>query len=302
MSNLYSNDVYNNERKRPVSTSAVVRIVIWSVVFCLLTGVFALVMVRHGLGAGFGNVSIGGYWYDEDDYSVGNGSTRAMINEISIEWVAGSVTVIEGEGDEIQISESYDGSDDDQMLRWKVEDGELDIQYAKPILFGNGPSLRKDLTVTIPSSMTSGLDEIHVSAVSATQSIAVSARELDIDSVSGTVEVKGSFRSVNLDTVSGDLNFEGTVRDLDLDSVSARAVVRLTEQADSLEVDTVSGNVTLILPESTTGFRVDTDALNNRVDIRDFDVGSDKKWGDGRMKIQVDAVSAKLIVEKETKD
>lgn len=301
MSNMYSNDVYNNERKRPVSTSAVVRIVIWSVVFFLLAGVFAVAMVGYGVGGGFGSINIGGYWYDEDDYSVGNGSTRATVNEISIDWVAGSVTVIEGEGEEILISETYDGSDDDQKLRWKVEDGELDIQYSKPVLFGSVQSLHKDLTVTIPSSMMNGLEELHISAVSATQTVAVSVRELEIDSVSGTVEVKGSFHSVSLDTVSGNLNFEGSVRDLDLDSVSARATVRLTEQADSLEVDTVSGNVTLILPESTTGFRVDTDALSNCVDIRDFDVGSDKKWGDGRMRIQVDAVSAKLIVEKETK-
>lgn len=302
MSNMYSNDVYNNERKRPISASAVVRIVIWSVVFCLLTGMFALAMVRHGLGAGFGNVSIGGYWYDEADYSVGNGSTRALVNEISIEWVAGSVTVIEGEGDEILISETYDGTDDDQKLRWKVEDGELDIQYAKPVLFKTIQAHHKDLTVTIPSSMIELLDEVHISAVSATQTISISTRELEIDSVSGTVDVKGSFDTVGLDTVSGNLNFEGSVRNLDLDSVSARAMVRLTEQADSIEIDTVSGDVTLILPESTTGFRVDADALSNRVDIRDFDVGSDRKWGDGHMKIRVDAVSAKLTVEKETKN
>ncbi len=302
MSNIYSNDAYNNERKRPVSTSAVVRIVIWSLVFCLLTGVFALAMVWNGLGGGFGGINIGGYWYDEANYRVGNGSTRETINEISIEWVAGRVTVIQGEGDEIVISETYDGDDDDQMLRWKVEEGELTIKYSKPVLFGSVSSARKDLTVEIPSSMALGLDEVHISAVSATQSISVPARELDIETVSGNVDMKGSFGTVDIETVSGNLAFEGSVKDLSIDCVSARAEVRLTEQADSVEVDTVSGDVTLILPESTTGFRVHTDALSDRVDIRGFDVGSDRKWGDGRMEIQIDAASAKLIVEKETND
>ena len=275
---------------------------IWSMVFCLLTGVFALAMVRHGLGGGFGSINVGSYWYDEADYRVGSGSTREMVDEISIDWISGSVTVIQGEGDEIVVSETYDGTDDDQMLRWKVEEGELTIKFSKPVLFGSVSSARKDLTVVIPSSMAVGLDEIRISAVSATQSIAVPARELDIETVSGSVDVKGSFGSVDIETVSGNLAFEGSVKDLSIDCVSARAEIRLTEQADSLEVDTVSGDVTLILPESTTGFRVHTDALSNRVDIRGFDVGSDRKWGDGRMEIRVDAVSAKLFVEKETKD
>jgi hypothetical protein len=42
MSNIYENQ--KREEKRPVAVSAVVRIVIWSVVFFLLVGVFAATM------------------------------------------------------------------------------------------------------------------------------------------------------------------------------------------------------------------------------------------------------------------
>jgi hypothetical protein len=40
--------------------------------------------------------------------------------------------------------------------------------------------------------------------------------------------------------------------------------------------------------------------MGKQVDVRDFDVDSNQKWGDGHMRIRVDSVSAKLFIEKET--
>lgn len=302
MSNIYSNSYNNVEKKRPVSASAVVRIVIWSVVFCMLTGVLVVSLWGHS-GFSLGIDGVIGYHYDDRGYQVGNGTTSQTITDLTIDWVSGSVTVTQAEGDEIVISEDFRG-EEESRLRWKVEDGELTVKFCGPSWFGMDVEGDKNLTVAIPAAMLGNLDEIHVTTVSSTQDIRVSARELEIDTVSGGVTVMGTYRSVEMDTVSGNVNFDGAFKEGDFDGVSAKAKIRMREQADSLDMDTVSGDLTLILPDNTTGFRVNADSISGYVDVRDFtyECGLDDKWGDGSMEINVDSVSGKLIVEKETKD
>lgn len=299
MSNIYSNNQCE-EKKRSVSASAVVRIVIWSVVLCMLTGVLLLALLGES-DWNFGVIKLGGFAYDDEGFSVGNGKTTETVRNIDIDWVSGKVTLVATDGDRVVISEDYNGDEDEHRLRWKIEGGELSVKYRGPSWFG-ADGLSKDLTVEIPQTMLDGLDEIHVDAVSAEQVISLPAKELEIDSVSGTVTVNGDYDLVEIDTVSGNVRFNGTVRDFDISGVSARLELYLAEQANSLDVDTVSGDVEVVLPENATGFRINTDTLSGDVDVRGFDGGSNRRWGDGSMEINMDGVSAKLIVEKETTD
>jgi hypothetical protein len=292
---------YNKEGKKgAISASAVTRLVIWSVVFVILLGVFSATMISEGAGFYFGQIIFGDRDYDDEDFLVGSGSTHEKIHELSIEWVSGHVTVEVTDGDKIIISEDYDGAESSQRLRWRVENGELTVVYAKASLRGNSVKA-KNLTVAIPESMLKGLEEIHVSAVSASQDIRVSAKELEIDTVSGRVTVLGEYDSVEMDTVSGDLQFDGTADQISIDGTSAKAELHLREQATLVEMNSVSGGLTMILPETTTGFRVDTSRLSGETDVRGFDLDrNDSIWGDGSMKIELNGVSCKLIVEKET--
>lgn len=308
MGNIYGNDAYNNGRKeKKISGSAVARIVIWSVVFFLLVGVFAAAMLGNFLGGALfagGRIHLGD-WYFDDDFNVGNGVFSGKIRELSIDWVAGSVTVMATDGEEIRITEDYDGDDDAYSLRWQAEDGKLSVKYCKPTiktaLFGSkAPS--KNLTVLIPEALLNELDEIQISTVSASQDVRVSARELDIETVSGKTTISGDYDAVEIETVSGNVDLKGYVKRATFEGVSARIELSLRAQAERVSLETVSGDMRLILPESTTGFRVDTDSLSGSTEIRGFDGGTSKTWGDGSMKIDVDRVSGKLIIEKETKD
>ena len=299
MGNIYSDANNNVERKRPVSASAVVRIVIWSVVFCLLTGLFALAMFREIFGHGGISLGFGGYYYDDDGFSIGNGTTERTITELNIDWVAGDVTVALSDGDRVEIFEDYDGTEANR-LRWKVRGSELIVKFREPTWFGEGHADdEKKLTVLIPASMADDLDEIQIETVFSSQNIGVSARELDVSSVSGQVTVVGNYRTVDVETVSGHVKFAGDFRNANFESVSARVDVALQKQADSLDMDTVSGDLTVILPDSTTGFRVDTDSVSGYTDIRGFDCGSSNRWGDGSMEIHMESVSGKLLIEKE---
>lgn len=295
-----SPDKYSREEKRPISTSAVIRLVIWSVALCILAGVFSAAMLLDGGGLHF-------YLYDDFDddgdggnYSVGNGAVSAAVSEISINWVAGSVTVLLTDGDEIRITEDYDGDHDDNRLRWRVDDGELSIRYCRKIRYSDKVGA-KNLTVEIPRSAAL-LSELQIVTVSATQDIRVSARELDIETVSGSAAALGDYDSVDAETVSGDVNFEGYFRIGSFEGASGNLELHLTKQAAELDVDTVSGRTRLVLPEDTTGFSVDRESVSGRVEVNGFSfdsVGSDR-WGDGSMDIRLESVSGNLVIERET--
>lgn len=305
MGDMKRNSRYNKEGKgRPVSSSAVVRLIIWSIVLCLLVGVFSLAML---LEWGSENMfRIHRYDYDDEGYSVGNGSTDALVTDIAIDWVAGSVTLLAVDGEEVRVIEDYDGQKEAHRLRWRVQKGELSVKYCRPAIFGGVDTGSKNLTVEIPRSMLEGLTDINVSAVSAVQNISLSARELEIRTVSGRVDVKGDYSSLDVETVSGAVNFDGSFREGSLNGVSGAWTIRLREQADELDMETVSGGMRVILPKETSGFHIDAESVSGNVDVRGFDkvyhsseYHGANSWGDGRMEISMESVSGKLTVEVE---
>ena len=152
----------NGTKKRSVSASAVVRIVIWTVVLCILTGLLICGLAGDRLFAG---IHVGGYTYDDTGFSVGNGRSDEKITALSIDWLQGSVTVLSSDGDEIVITEDYDGDKGSHRLRWRIRDGELTVKYCKPRLFGSYDVESKHLTVEIPAAMLEMLGEVEITAV-----------------------------------------------------------------------------------------------------------------------------------------
>ena len=314
MGNIYQNDANKytrNDRgtpagKRPISGSAVARIVIWSIVFFLLVGVFSVALLGDFLGSVIrsgGRIRLNGWDFDDDDYVIGSGSVRSTVREISVDWVAGSVTLEATDGDEIRITEDYDGSRDADRMRWCVDEGELSVKYCKPSLkvslLRDEESVSKNLTIAIPYSMLNGIDEIRISTVSADQHIRVSAEELKLETVSGVIKAAGDYRTAEIETVSGKVCVDGTLQRGSFDGVSAHVELNLREQADRVSMDTVSGNLRVLLPKNTTGFRVSSDSFMDDVTVHGFALerrGS--AWGDGRMQIDLDGVSGKLTIEQ----
>lgn len=307
--NMYENE-HNPPPKRPISGSAVARIVIWSVMLCILVGLLVLGVVFGRNIFSYG-ISLGGYSYeDADSYHVGNGESADSITALNIDWVAGSVKIVPADGDTVTVTEDYTGDTEECRMRWKVENGCLTVKFRSPYWFFGvaGKDTRKNLTVSIPASMLENLDKVDVSVVSADLTVQANAREMDIDAVSGTVNLTGTFETLDVDTVSGDITVNGIVRDADFDGTSARVRIHLSEQARTLDVDTVSGDVTVVLPADVSGFAAEMDSVSGGMELRGFEAGevvqkigsSAYVMGDGGMKINMDGVSAKLLIEKET--
>ena len=299
---------YNNEeKKRPISASAVVRLVIWSVVLCILVALFAVSMVGDYLQLDWVGVSMLQsivIRYDEEDYTVGGGKSDAVITDLSIEWIAGSVTVVATEGNEIVISEDYDGEAEKMQLRWKIENRELSVKYCKPHRFIGKEATKKNLTVAIPTSMLASMGSVDIEGVDCDVRFTGNADELALEVVEGDLTIDGDIGELDVESVDGHVSFRGGVRRAEVECVNAAVDMNL-EMAIELRFDQVNGDVTLCLSEAITGFSAERESLGGSLVTEGFD-GVDRtantaRWGDNSLRIWMDGVNCQLKIEKTKK-
>lgn len=296
--------------KRPVRASAVVSIVIWSVVFCVLGGILLAGLAGSGIDVSVFNlpgvhISFGGFTYeDANEYSVGNAVIRDTITDLEINWIAGDVTVVASETDEITVTEDYGGEEDALRLRWRVEDGKLTVQFRKPTLFGTSNSVSKNLTVAIPASVLEAMGDVEITVVSSDVVFTGNADELTLDAVKGDLTVSGDMGELEVNAVEGKVTFAGAVRRAEYECVDATVTMYLDMAAD-LSFDQVDGDVTLYLSDEITGFSAELDALGGKITAEGFegtsiDGSKAARWGDGSLRIDANGVGAKLIIKKLT--
>lgn len=298
------------KQKRPISGSAIVRIVLWSLVLAILLGLFALFMIQAILGDRGWDLNLGlhfgagGFRYDDDAYTVGGGSTQTAITEIDVDWLDGEVNILPSDGESVEIKEDYNGEDADYRLRWRVENGQLSVKHQAPYwLFGilGGSHPTKNLTILVPTAMLENMDEVSVESVEADVTYTGNARALSLDAVEGSLTVTGTIGDLDMDSVDGDLTFRGSLERLDMDGVEGSAVLYL-DQAGDINVDGVEARVTLHLGEAITGFRLTCDGIGSRTQVEGFEDirrdGNNISWGDESLTIDVDGVSPSVTVER----
>lgn len=180
------------------------------------------------------------------------------VESIDIEWVSGNVDVQYYDGDTIYIEES--SKSDKHPMTYKVDNKTLYIdEYADNISTALSGRLKKDLTVKIPNGFKT--DVINIDVVSA--------------------EVTAS----SIDTLGFELN-----------SVSGNSHISFVSQPQEIETDTVSGNIQLVLPEDISGYSISNESVSGSINTNDF--GNTLYYGDGYTRIEHDAVSGNLTLEK----
>ena len=299
------------QERRPVNKAAVVKIVIWSVVFCLLGGI-----LLAGIAGGVENlnifglpgihISFGGFTYeDADKYSVGEATIKDTVTDLEINWVAGSIKVIPSDTDEIRVTETYSGDDDDLRLRWRVKNGKLTVQFRKATVFGTSNSVSKDLTVAIPAAMLESMGDVEITTVSGGVQFTGNADEFTLDAVEGDLTITGDIGELEVDAVDGKLIFAGGVRTADVDCANTDITMYL-DMATELSFDQVDGNVHLYLSDEIKGFSAELDSVSGEISVEGFDIGSvsgkSARWGDGGLRIEMDGVRAELEIKKLTND
>lgn len=226
------------------------------------------------------------------------------IRKMEIEWAAGSITIQPMDIHEIRIQEEGPRQDTEPMV-WNVRNDKLFIQYSEKmdhsfgvgLIFGKGE--HKDLVIQVPLDWE--CDSLEIDSADASLEISdLTIREMEFDDASGTcVFDRCTVEKLNLDTASGDVRFTGSLQQLDCDAASANILLALTNVPDSIDLDTASGDLDITLP-GYAGFQVTLETLSGRFES-DFDAVSRNGsyvWGDGKCRIDVDAMSGDVIVRK----
>lgn len=222
------------------------------------------------------------------------------VQKINIDWVAGSITLVPGDTEEIVFQETYNP---DRPMIWEVSGTELEIQYADYDLNAmdrlDAKNFKKDLTITVPRDWTARKLEINA-ASSNVEVRELQVEDVEINCVSGRSRLENCVcREVSLVTVSGDVRFTGTLEELDCSAVSADCTLRLDKTPRDIELYSVSGGLDLELPEDS-GFQVEMTGARKKLNT-DFDVsGADGSYlcGDGSCQIEVNCVTSRVKIHK----
>lgn len=305
--------------------SAILRIVIWSVVVVLLIGLLLGIMIfKENPNAPiiFGEEQ--GYKYNnENEYTVGASDLSAEVfTSINVDWINGRVNVIAYNGDTVKIEEtSTDNIEEKYELRWRVKENTLYIKPCKSSrewnLVNNIPA--KELYVYIPEDLAIAMNrvqidtasaEISVTGISATEIDTTSASgntwlekcnaaDMDVESVSGYVNLtESSAEKIDAETVSGNVEIMGTVKDLSADSVSGTVLLCTSEAPQTADISTISGSIKFQLPDNE-GFYIDFDSVSGKVTSEfPLTISNGKQvYGNGSRNYDFETVSGDVKIE-----
>ena len=237
----------------------------------------------------------------------GNGVSldAANIQKMEIEWAAGAITIQPEDIPQIYIREETADAEYEQMV-WTVRDGKVSIQYSKNTDHAFGMGLltgthSKDLIIQVPLDWQ--CDSLEIDAASASLMVKeLTIREMEFDGASGTCVFDNcTVENLDVDTASGDVSFQGSLGKMDCDAASANIILELTNIPGSLDLDTASGDLDVTLP-ADAGFTVTMDSLSGDFES-DFDTtkrNGSYVAGNGRCRIDVDALSGEVTVRKGT--
>lgn len=284
--------------------NAIARIIIWSLVAVLLTSLLVVGISSSPSSFFSGDWSLGtiGVTYKNSAlYNVGGGTVTDEFHSIKVNWTNGKINIEAYDGEDTVISET-EVAEEENKLRWRVEDGVLKIQQmAAGMRFGLKKTPKKTLTVKIPSNVAEGLKAVTSDSVSAEVTITdISASDkIEIDTVSGGANLKNiKTEKLDIDTVSGSIKAAGEFTELESDSVSGDVTVSSATPLKKLDCDSTSGNIRLTIPKDS-GFTLKADTVSGDISCGLPTVSESKNrrvCGDGSADFETDTVSGDLII------
>lgn len=275
-----------------MKTNAIVRIVIYTLVILLLTGLLAA-----GLGIGqfafhFGSTS--------GSYITGSGSADASeIRNLKIDWAAGAIRIISSDTDRITFSEEGEAGEDSRMV-YEIKGSTLTIRYTESsfrIGFFSDPV--KNLTVCVPADWQCSRLEVNAASAGLTVE-SLTADEMKINTASGECDFQScTVGDLSISTASGSIRYTGTLDTLDCDAASAGVTAVFDNVPESINLDSASGALDITLP-SDSSFRVTMDTMSGRFhsDFPTESSGKDYTCGTGGCRIDVDSMSGDVTIRE----
>lgn len=288
-----------------MKANAIIRIVIYSLLILLFSFVLLNVIDQNYY---IENGRIHSYEMaapvpTESTRQVNQHEISTQIQNIEIEWVAGSVTIHPSDSlSNISVSESsIDGTTPKMVCR--QSDQTLKIQFCEESMkfpsFGINADVSKDLVIRVPKNW--NCNNLEIDAAAADVNIQeLNINELDFDGASGNLILDNcNVTELDVDTASGYVEFVGTLEQLDFDAASAKFYGEFFEIPSNLDMDSMSGDLELVLPPDS-GFELNLDTMSGTFET-DFTFGKHNNLyicGDGNCKINVSALSGDVNILK----
>lgn len=288
--------------------NAIIRIIIWSLVIVILTGILftffagrGYYRLRRSERAEETAVPVpleSVYVHSADGRDT---FPAADISRLEIEWVAGEILIQTGKTDQITVKE--DGVTDEKYAMVIQQRGEklkiLFCEEAVASYYGikTRSDLEKDLTITVPPDWI--CETLDIDCAAATLEVNdLTIHEVDFDGASGTCEFENcTVDDMDVDTASGDIRFIGTLDVLDCDAASASVYAVLANTPSRLDMDSLSGDLEIVLPQNA-GFTLAMDAMSSDF-TSDFETtlkNGNYVCSDGSCRINVDALSGDVFI------
>ena len=270
-----------------MKTAGIVKIVIGSVLVCLLAVILLGVMLGRTAWRALGvsemiQDRITRYTHENNGAAIiGSASFPASaVNRIDISWVSGKVDICVGEGSEIIVTELCSQNlSDSQRMRCYLSGGTLRVEYWETARAGwrwfnwrwvdwrNYDEPTKSLRLELPASLVGELQELDVEAVSADIRVdAAYAVRTKLTAVSGSVEVNGvDAKRLSVSTTSGSISVKGCYADeLSIEAISGGANVE--GSYGDVDAETVSGRIEMNL--STAPRKMKVHSISGGVTLR----------------------------------
>jgi len=158
--------------------------------------------------------------------------------EISVENLAGSLTIEGSTGGMLEVTGVLGDGVEELEIDVDDEDGEIYIEVVFDEDYHGKQTQTTELMIRLPSD-----SPLSIETVSSSVTVSGMSSAVDIESVSGVVKVSGTPSSLDIENVSGAVQVETASNDSSVESVSGRIEIGMV--MGDFEASNVSGNISI---------------------------------------------------------
>ena len=238
-----------------------------------------------------------GHYANADKYLAGNQTYTEEITAIDIDWISGSVTLVEDETiTGVKVEEVTDLEKEKEWVHSYIDNGKLMIKFfAANTWCSRLFDYTKELTVTYHP----GLESVNVDLTSGSlKAESITAKDVNIDMTSGKANINNIVAdNVDVDLTSGDIEIKDvTAKEFDADLTSGTITVGFTA-IDDASFDLTSGKINMTIPEDGASVKVSKTSGSVKTE-RECSIDNNLyKFGTGSANIRVSMTSGKVIIK-----
>lgn len=238
-----------------------------------------------------------GNYANANKYLAGNQTYEETINAIDIDWISGSVTLVEDETiTGVKVEEVTDLTKEKEWVHSYIDNGKLMVKFFAANtwcskIFG----YKKELTV----SYHPGLESVKIDLTSGSlKAESITAKKVHLEMTSGNARIDNiTADSVDTDLTSGDIEIENiTAKEFDSDLTSGTITVGFTS-IDKADFDLTSGKINMTIPEEGATVKVSKTSGSITTERECSISNGTYKFGTGNAEIKVSMTSGKLLIK-----